>query len=303
MLLALVALIYLVLGLPIASLGEVEFGNLSWWVIPTVMLFHLVYLLLSAEVWRRMMRMTANAQFSFLDAYLQMAAVAIGKYIPGKVWGFVARTGQLHRHNVPAHLSLMSTVLEQILVLVGSGVVVIVAGLIAFPEHAVAIGVLGLTMLIVLIVVSSNFPAITQWLRRKHANREMPEDIAGVGLSQILQYVAAYALLWLISGLILSIIYFSLSRNVATIDAIAVLVLANTLGFVVGFFAVFAPGGLGVREAATVAVLAPILPLREVIVATIVLRACIVLFDGINAVITLIGESRQAVKTSSRRNH
>ena len=73
----------------------------------------------------------------------------------------------------------------------------------------------------------------------------------------------------------------------------------NTFGavlgtFIAGFVAVFAPGGIGVREAVTVLVLAPFLPVRELIVATVALRALIVFFDGINAVILLIGESRHA---------
>ena len=45
-------------------------------------------------------------------------------------------------------------------------------------------------------------------------------------------------------------------------------------------------------------VLAPFLPVREVVVAAIALRALIVLFDGVNAVILLLGESRHAVSGS-----
>ena len=295
-LLALVALVYVASALPIESLSELRLRHLAWWLFPAITLLHLMYLLLSAEVWRRMVRMITKTHTAYSDAYLQMATIAVGKYVPGKLWGFIARAGQLHRHDVPVHMSIVTSVVEQILVLAGGGIVVIGAGLIAFPEHTSSLAVLGATLLIGLLVLLTNVPTVVQWLRRNRTDADVPENIAGYSLFHFLRYAAAYAVLWLISGLILSIIFFSLFDAIATTENIAALMLANTIGFVVGFFAIFAPGGLGVREATTVAVLAPFFPIREVLIATIVLRAWIVLFDGINAVIMLIGESRRSAK-------
>ena len=52
-----------------------------------------IFLLLSAEVWRRLVRaLTCFARTGFVwAAYLQMAVIAVGKYVPGKIWGFVAQ--------------------------------------------------------------------------------------------------------------------------------------------------------------------------------------------------------------------
>jgi len=295
-LLALVALIYVVAALPIESLSELRLRHLPWWFFPVIVLLHVTYLLLSAEVWRRMLRRITGTGTAYPAAYSQMAAVAIGKYIPGKIWGFVARTGQLHRHDVPAGLSVFCSIVEQILVLAGGAIVVVSAGFIAFPEYTSALVLLGAILLVGLVVISARLPAIVRWLRRRQADANIADNATGFGLIGFLQFAAAYAVLWLISGLILSVIFFSLFDAVANTENIAALVLANTLGFIVGFFAVFAPGGLGVREATTVAILAPFLPLREVLIAAIALRTVIVLFDGVNAVIMLIGESRQAAK-------
>ena len=77
-----------------------------------------------------------------------------------------------------------------------------------------------------------------------------------------------------------------------TAERIAALVLANTAGIVVGFFAFFVPAGIGVREAVATIVLGAFTPLREALLAAIAYRAWIVLFDGINAVFVLIREAR-----------
>ena len=295
-LLALIALIFVAAALPIESLSELRLRNLSWWVVPVIAVLHIMYLLLSAEVWRRMVRVIGGVRTAFGEAYLQMVAVSIGKYIPGKVWGFIARTGQLHRHNISTHLSVVSTVVEQILVLAGGGIVIVAAGFVVFPEYKSSIISLGALLLVGLIMVSKNIPAVVRWFGSRQSAIDVPANVGGSDLPGLLRFGATYAMLWMLSGLIFSIIYFSLFDAAVTAENIAALVLANTIGFIVGFFAVFAPGGLGIREATTVAVLAPFLPIREVLVATIALRAWIVLFDGINAVIMLISESRRAAK-------
>lgn len=297
-LLALVALIFIVAALPVESFETLRLRSLAWWVIPAITLLHVAYLMLSAEVWRRMVAMLASRRPGFVDAYLQMSAVAVGKYIPGKVWGFVARVGQLRRDAVPTHLSIMSSVIEQILVLAGGGLVVVAAAFIVFPGYRLYIALLGILVIAGVVVVSWNIPAVTRWLRRDDGDAELPAS-AGFRPARLLQFSVAYAALWLISGFILGLIYFSLFDAVASARTFAAIVLANTTGFVVGFLAVFAPGGLGVREAATVAVLAPFLPVREVLIAAIALRAWIVLFDGINAVLLLVGETRRAARTPS----
>ena len=102
--------------------------------------------------------------------------------------------------------------------------------------------------------------------------------------------------MWVISGATLCVIYFSVFDATVTVEGVAALILANTIGFIVGFLALFAPGGIGVREATTVAILAPFLPLREALIAAVALRAWIVIFDGINCGIMLIAEMRNTAR-------
>ena len=114
-LLAIAALVYVVAALSVDSLGELRLRQLAWWFFPAITALHVLFLLLSAEVWRRVVRALTAARTGYVQAYLQMAVIAVGKYVPGKIWGFIARAGQMSREQVPLHKSITSGVVEQIL--------------------------------------------------------------------------------------------------------------------------------------------------------------------------------------------
>jgi len=297
-LLALIALVYVVMALPAETLGDVQFHSLPPWCIPAITMMHVVFLILSADVWRRLLHAITGARIRFSEAYLQMVSLAAGKYIPGKVWGIVARTAQLRRAGVSARMSILTSVVEQSAVLFGGGFVAVFAAILVFPEYLPAIALAGVAMLVGLVMLSRHVPEIVKWVQRRRGIEVAPvPNIAG-GRWLWLKLIVAYSILWLITGMILSVIYFSLFDVTVSVGNLAALILANTIGFIVGFLAVFAPGGLGVREATTVAVLAPFFPIREALIAAILLRALIVVFDGINLGLMVFAELRHAARNT-----
>ena len=302
-LIAIVALIYVVSILPIDALRDIQFRSVSIWVFLLVMLLHLIYLILSVEVWRRMLFAVIGYRSNFADAYLHMASVAAGKYVPGKVWGVVARTGQLHRAGVSTGMSIASTVIEQLLVFFGGGFVMICVAFFVFPEWSFEIFALGAVLLSGLAFLSRYVPEISTWAQRRLGASDRSLPVVSMGLRRWVQFSFLHAAVWLVSGATLCVIFFFLFDVAVTAQRVAALVLANTIGFIVGFLAIFAPGGIGVREATTVAVLTPFFSVGEALLAAVVLRALIVLFDGINCGILIVGEFRQTTTlTEQERN-
>ena len=295
-LLVLIAIIYLVSALPVEVLNEVRFRDLPTWTIPVLVLLHVAYLFVAAEVWRRLVFVVAGARGTFSDSYLQMVSVAVGKYVPGKIWGIVARTAQLHRVGVSAHMSIVSSVAEQLVVFLAGGIVAIGAAFFVFPVYRPVIAAAGVALLVGPVFLPRLLPVIVRWIQRRRGDDEMATPVLEGGVGQWLQVTLAHVVMWITSGVTLCIIYYSMFDAAITVAGAAALILANTIGFIVGFLAVFAPGGLGVREATTVAVLAPFRPIREALIAAVVLRAWIVLFDGINCGIMLIAELRHTAK-------
>ena len=293
-LLGVIGLYLAVRALPFDVLGDIRPKRMAWWSLPLIALLQFVFLLLAAEIWRRVVRVLTGTQITLQSSYLQLAVVSVGKYVPGKVWGFVARAGEMYRQQIPVHLSVISSVVEQMLLMTGAMLIAIVAALIALPKYWIAITVIGVFLLLAAIVASSKIPALTRWLLRRRNIPDIPEKIPEYHAKGVFRFTLAYAMLWILSGLIFSIIYFSLFDVSITREGVAALTLANTTGIVLGFFAFFVPGGIGVREAVATFILAGFFLVREALLAAVCYRAWMILIDGLNAMWILGREASMA---------
>jgi uncharacterized membrane protein YbhN (UPF0104 family) len=287
-------LYFVVRALPLEVLGEIRSRKIIWWAIPLIALLQVVFMVLAAEIWRRVVGVLTGVRVSLWSSYLQLAAVTVGKYVPGKVWGFVARAGEMHRQKIPIHLSVMSSIVEQLLVMTGALLVAVATALVIFPGYGAAIIASGAILLFIAIVVSTKVPALTRWVLQRRQVQDIPGEIPGYHAKSIFGFSLAYAILWLLNGAVFCIIYYSLFDAPVNGESIAALTLANTTGVVLGFFAFFAPGGIGVREAITTFVLAEFVPLREALMAAVSYRAWMIFVDGVNAVMILFREAQMA---------
>jgi uncharacterized membrane protein YbhN (UPF0104 family) len=293
-LLVVTGLYFVVRALPFDILGDIRPKRIAWWSLPLIAMLQVVFLLLAAEIWRRVVSTLTGTRITLWSSYLQLAVVTVGKYVPGKVWGFVARAGEMYRQQIPVHLSVMSSVVEQILLITGALLIAIVTALIALPQYWIAIIVVGGILLLAAIVAATRIPALTHWLLQRRNVKDIPPHIPEYPARGVFGYALAYGMLWVLSGLIFSIIYFSLFDASITRESVAALTLANTAGIVLGFFAFFVPGGIGVREAVTTFVLAGFIPVREALLAAVCYRAWMVLIDGLNALLILGREASLA---------
>lgn len=302
-LLVVISLYFVVRALPLEMLGEIRPKRLALWTLPLIVFLQLVFLLVAAQIWRWIVRVLTGTTCTLWDSYMQLAVVTVGKYVPGKVWGFVARAGDMYRHKIPLHLSMMSSVIEQLLLMTGGLIVSVVAALIALPQYRVEIIIAGGLLSLVAIAVLLNVPALTRWILRHRKAQEIPRKIPGYHVNSVFGFTLAYAALWVLSGTIFCIIYFSLFDAAVSVEIIAALTLANTLGIILGFFAFFAPGGIGIREAITTGVLAGFVPIREALLAAVCYRAWLILMDGLNAMLILVRETRLAKRGRKSEIH
>ena len=173
-LLVVIGLYFVVSSLPLEMLGEIRSKRVGWWFLPVIVLLQAIFMLLAAEIWRRIVRVLAGTQITLWSSYLQLAVVAVGKYVPGKVWGFVARVGEMYRKQIPVHLSVMSSVVEQLLVTTGALLVAVTAALIALPQYRLTVSVVGALLFLVVIVMALKVPAVTKWVLRRRNVQDIP---------------------------------------------------------------------------------------------------------------------------------
>nr|MBA3497985.1 hypothetical protein [Gemmatimonadales bacterium] len=171
---------------------------------------------------------------------------SLGKYLPGKVWAVAGMALMAQRAGIAPWAATGSAIVLQVLA-IGSGAAV--AGLTgrgaieaAYPGAGLSLG-----LLVAAAVVGALLLLWPPFLRRllrfassDDASRGTPPAI-GIGLGIVANLVA-----WLGYGVALWMLARGLLPSAGLRPALAIAVF--TASYLAGFLALFAPGGLGVRE-------------------------------------------------------
>jgi uncharacterized membrane protein YbhN (UPF0104 family) len=96
-----------------------------------------------------------------------------------------------------------------------------------------------------------------------------------------------YGSLWLIAGLMFVSLYLILIDRHVEPDLLTALMLSNIAGIAAGFAALFAPGGIGVREGVMIGILLPYMPVEQAMLLAIVSRLWQVASDAAGGVLGL----------------
>lgn len=259
--------------------------------------FHVMFLLLASANWCRIVQSSTGLSLMLYEGFRQIAIVSLGKYLPGKVWGAIARGAVLTKHGVRARSAMLATFHEQYLLVV-SGVAVFVlclAPLLGMPWMLVA-GVWGGA------VAALGFYAQTVGFRvigRFSAKDEVSDagDTVGFAWQLYIRLIARFVLLWILNGLIFTCLCYALFPGPLTLERVTILILANTAGITAGFFALFAPGGIGVREAVSSAILASTMPLADALMLGVVFRIWVTAVELASS-LTLVPHLRLRRETS-----
>lgn len=236
--------------------------------------------LLLTITWKNIVAEITFTRIPLLTSFSHMALVGLGKYLPGKVWGMVVRWSHMSKQGISSSKSIIATYMEQILLL-HAGIVLsgVLTALVFQTNIAWLIGFLSL--LSVFIAARYHNPLLS-WLLGKLNKIGYFKSTVDIPLSSFpyLQYLTAYFVIWMLSGLVLTLLFMTfLQRDSLSIELLLALLLANTAGISAGFLALFAPGGIGVREAVSIAMLSPFMPLSDAVAITVLSRIWLVATD------------------------
>lgn len=259
--------------------------------------------LLASVLWRRLVQHSSDREIGLLESFGQLCVVNLGKYLPGKVWGMVARGARMReRHGIALDQIVGSTFLEQFFLMYAAGVVVLAgAGLLLdFDGHG-ALWALAAVAVFLLPVFSGYALRVMTWLLRASASgRVAVSTEAGMLIRDHYIYLAAYLGIWVLLGTVLYGLYLTFFSTSPDSHTFLVMVVAATVGYVAGFLAVFAPGGVGVREAVGSAVLVLVMPMPDAIMLSLIFRLWTVATEGIFGGI-MLAVMRNSPSGSARR--
>lgn len=177
----------------------------------------------------------------------------LGKYLPGGVWHFAGRVGLARARGVPARLTLASIGVE------------VAASVLA--ASIVALFVLPLVLAVPLAVVAMF--VVTSSQLAPGLSRRVTELVvrllrlaipsAAEEFRPALRSLAPATALYIVVSLLYGVAFWLTARALVPVPVSDVMFYAAVfaLGWIIGMAVVFAPGGIGVREAVLVAFLAP----------------------------------------------
>ena len=201
------------------------------------------------ESWRRLLA-GWNQRIGFRAAARVWALSNLGRYVPGKIWSVTGLVVLSRRSGVHGGAAAASAVAFQALVL-GTGVAVVAA---ATPQ---ATSTLRLALGFLVAVVSLTFLVwgpTARWLGRvMSASTPLePLPLSAVAIAAALMFLG-----WLIYGLS----FWLFVRGLLPEPHLPLAVASGifTLSYILGTLALFAPGGIGVRELVLISLLTPYL--------------------------------------------
>jgi len=218
-------------------LGQVEWNYFL--LAASIILVFLTFLLQSFS-WKKAL-LTHNIAISFKASVHSHGLAILSKYIPGKVWVIVGRSGIIAEKGFGMQVTSSASLKEQLLYILVGLVLGFVPFLVYFGFTWIAGFIIASIVGLSLLLFSKKIHAFTLWLLSKIIRKNI--DIPLLTLSKAMPIVLYVFLTWLVSSLGFYVFTLSIIPSVSWPIA-----LAFPLSISYGILAVVVPGGIGVRE-------------------------------------------------------
>lgn len=240
------------------------------------LLITLFFLLLSSIVWRYLILLnkTENIELSLLQAFIQTVLMLLGKYLPGKIWGMMARGALLRKKGLSIIQITTITFQEQLILFHAAAIITGILLVFIFPSIWY-VSIVLLTSIFINQSVQKIFINSYQLLMNffKKNLTQVPQLLSTKNYSLML---FNYMLIWLLNSFLFLSLYLTFITDTITYEQILWLFIANISSIIIGFLAIFAPGGIGIRESVSSFILSFTMPLEQAIMLSLVFRLWLV---------------------------
>jgi uncharacterized membrane protein YbhN (UPF0104 family) len=278
----------------IGRMPDVELRFAPAWLALAVVGF-VVPQIICAEGWRRILA-RVGAPLPFIRANAIWNVSNLARYVPTSMLLFVVRVRLCSSAGVPAERTVASLVYEIPVMLTGA-LCVGVWFIVRLPQlesvGALRWAAFALPVVALVAVHPAVFRPIGDRLSRR-LGREPLERL--LSFPEVLAFVVLYAVGFVIAGLAT----YALIAGVYPVDPsdLPVIIGSFSAMFVVSVFAFILPGGLGAREVAFAAALAPVLPTSIAIAVAVAVRLLQMAIEVVLALVTPL----LAQRADARRN-
>jgi glycosyltransferase 2 family protein len=279
------------------TLGH-EIQKLSALVVVLAFVASLAGLFCSLMVWREMLA-DLGSRLSIPEAWRIFFIGQLSKYIPGSIWPVLAQSELGADRGIPRSRSALSVILCYAVMTCSGGVVAAIT--LPFATAASVAQYFWILCLVPVGAVLLSPPVLNRLLRlvlRLSGQPALEQGVSYRGLARTMAWAVAG---WLCNGLMIYLLLRQLAGDRQ--GTLLVSVGGFSLSWVVGFLAIFAPAGLGVREAVMIAALHTQATAAIAITVTLFSRAISVVADAATGAVAaaLVGRRRLRQLRAARR--
>lgn len=218
-------------------------------------------------LWRFIVNSGTN-KIGVKDAISIFYLSALGRYIPGKVWQLVGLAMLSESSGIESEIAITSSLLSQSLSII-TGILISAGTVITYVKWYF---VMPFILLAIIFLYPPVFNKVLDFFSMKIRKKTLNMDI---GIINELILSLGYILAWGLYGISFFLLFRSFSLNIGLFESIQFF----AVSYLLGLFAIFVPGGLGVREG----VLA--LLLKKIGMATSI-GSMIAIFERLNITLT-----------------
>jgi uncharacterized membrane protein YbhN (UPF0104 family) len=295
------AVVLVLLGIALDRQAGTLWHDIQRLSVPVVLLAFVLCLcglISSLLVWREMLA-DLGSRLSVSDAWRVMFIGQLGKYVPGSIWPVLAQSELGADHGVPRSRSALSVLLSYAVGTCSGAVVAMVT--LPFATASSVAQYFWIIFLVPVAIVLLSPPVLNRLLRFVLRVSRQPALERSVSFKGLGRSTAWAAIGWACNGFMIYVLMRQLAGHQQ--GTLLVSVGAYALSWVVGFVAVFAPAGAGVREAVMVAVLSTRTTPATALTVALVSRALVVVADAATgaAASALVGRRRLSQLRAARR--
>jgi uncharacterized membrane protein YbhN (UPF0104 family) len=220
--------------------------DVQWsWIIAATLIVVVTYAIL-IDTWRQVV-LSSGQRLSFPDAARIWFVSNLGKYIPGKVWAIGAMTVMARQRGVAGLVAGGSSIVVQ-LVSIAAGIALVLAAGTRLVDEPMVAALIALAVAATLVSIPLLSPPLARVIGRL-TNR--PTGDVSISARTIASATFRSLVAWIAYGIAFQLFVKGVlgSSGGATLSYIAVYVSS----YIIGFLALFAPGGVVVRESAMIA--------------------------------------------------
>ncbi len=255
-----------------------------------------VYRVVNAAGWTLSLRSLGSDLRVTTGARIWLASESC-RWLPGSVWAYGSRAVLARKEGISVQTAAAATALELVLTLLAWTMIAATACIDANSRSTLLGLIPGSVTTVACMLLAGVAVGLVLWRLRPAWLVRQLDRFSGLRVAQFSLrgvctnlgfFVAANAF----NGLI---VVWLLQQGLDVRVPVLLVVSANAVAWLVGFFAVFAPGGLVVREAALAAVLATFLPPVDAIAIATLIRGLHLLSEMACLPLLIVGSERTAI--------